>query len=87
MNFSDFREHQHGNLQWLIDQDIVIKDSDGYLKINAPKVYVLKDLYEHDVICPKYYDDKLKSIVDEWCRSYRKTFLFLCQDIWEVIIK
>lgn len=69
VNFSDFREHQHGNLQWLIDQDIVIKDSDGYLKINAPKVYVLKDLYEHDVICPQYYDDDLKNVVDEWYRN------------------
>jgi hypothetical protein len=69
VKFSDFREHQHKNLQWLIDQGIVIENSDGCLKINDSKVYVLKDLYEHDVICPLYYDDELRSIVDEWCRS------------------
>lgn len=32
-------------------------------------MYVLKDLYEHDVVCPQYYDDELRSIVDEWCRN------------------
>ncbi len=69
VNFSDFWEHQHSNLQWLIDRGIIIVDLDGYLKINVPKVYILKDLYEHDVICPQYYDDELKSIVDEWCRN------------------
>lgn len=69
VKFSDFWEHQHRNLQWLIDQDIVIENSDGCLKINDSKVYVLKDLYEHDVICPQYYDDELRSIVDEWCRN------------------
>lgn len=69
VKFSDFREHQHKNLQWLIDQDIVIENSDGCLKINDSKVYILKDLYEHDVICPLYYDDELRNIVGEWCRN------------------
>lgn len=69
VRFSDFREHQHRKLKWLIDQDIIIEDSDEYLKINDTKVLILKDLYEHDVICPQYYDDELKNIIDEWCES------------------
>lgn len=69
VKFSDFHEHQHGHIQWFLEQDVVIEDSDGYLKINVPKGYILKDLYEHDVICPQYFDDELKAIVEEWCKS------------------
>ncbi len=67
ISFSDFWEHQQENVQWLIEHDIVKKNSDGYLKLNISKVYILKDLYEHDVICPQYFDGELKNIIDEWC--------------------
>ena len=68
VRFSDFREYQHRNLHWLIENDIVKEDSDGYLRFNIPKVIILKDLYEHDVICLQYYDDELKNTVYEWYR-------------------
>lgn len=63
---SDFFEYQKENIHWLIEKDIVIEKSDGYLELNGPKVFILKDLYDHDVICPQYYDDELKKIIDEW---------------------
>ena len=63
---SDFFEYQKENIRWLIKKDIVIEKSDGYLELNGPKVFILKDLYDHDVICPQYYDDELKKIIDEW---------------------
>lgn len=66
---SDFWEYQQEKIQWLIGKDIVIKTPEGYLKLNVPKVYILKDLYDHDVICPQYYDSELRSVVDEWCKS------------------
>lgn len=69
VSFSDFGEHQQENIQWLIEHDIVKENSDGYLKLNISKVYILKDLYEHDVICPQYFDSELKIIIDEWCRN------------------
>ncbi len=69
VRLSDFREHQKINIQWLIERDIVRENPDGYLKLNIEKVFILKDLYEHDVICPQYYDGELKDIIDEWCRS------------------
>ncbi len=69
VSFSDFREHQQENVQWLIEHDIVKENSDGYLELNISKVFILKDLYEHDVICPQYFDGELKNIIDEWCRN------------------
>ncbi len=62
-------QHQQENVQWLIEHDIVKENSDGYLKLNISKVFILKDLYEHDVICPQYFDSELKIIIDEWCRN------------------
>lgn len=67
--FSDFEEYQQGDIEWLIEKDIVIKNSDGYLKLNGSKAFILKDLYDHDVICPQYYDNELKNIIDEWCKN------------------
>lgn len=67
--FSDFFEHQQKNIRWLIERGIVIEQPDSYLKLNGPKVFILKDLYDHDVICPQYYDDELKKIIDEWIRN------------------
>lgn len=69
ISFSDFWVHQQENVQWLIEHDIVKENSDGYLKLNISRVYILKDLYEHDVICPQYFDGELKNIIDEWCRN------------------
>lgn len=69
VSFSDFWEYQQENIQWLIEHDVVKENSDGYLKLNIPKVLILKDLYEHDVICPQYYDGEIKNIIDEWCRN------------------
>lgn len=69
VRLSDFREYQQKNIQWLIDHDIVKENSEGYLKLNIYKAAILKDLYQHDVICLQYYDDELKAVVDEWCRS------------------
>lgn len=69
LEFSDFWEHQQINIRWLIEQDIVEENADGYLKLNIAKVFILKDLYEHDVICPPYYDSEMKKIINEWCKN------------------
>ena len=69
VEFSDFWEHQQKNIRWLIERDIVEENADGHLKLNIAKVFVLKDLYEHDVICPQYYSGKLKNIINKWCKN------------------
>ena len=69
VSISDFNEYQQTQIQWLIKKGIVIESSKGYLKLNGSKVFILKDLYDHDVICPRYYDSELRSIVDEWDKN------------------
>lgn len=69
VKFSDFMEYQQADIRWLIDHDIVRDGSDGYLELNAFRSFVLKDLYDHEVICPHYYDGEIKIIIDEWCRK------------------
>lgn len=69
VEFSDFWEHQQKNIRWLIERDIVEENADGYLKLNVAKVFILKDLYEHDVICPQYYSSRSKDIINEWCKN------------------
>ena len=69
IKISDFKEYQQRNIRWLMEHDIVIENSDGYLELNFAKVFILKDMYENDVVCPQYYDDTLKSIIYEWDRN------------------
>lgn len=69
VGLSDFGGHQQINIRWLIEQDMVVENADGYLKLNIAKVFILKDLYEHDVVCLSYYDNELKKIIDEWCKN------------------
>lgn len=65
----DFWEYQQTDIHWLIEKGIVEENADGYLKLNIAKAFILKDLYEHDVICISYYDSELKKIIDEWYKN------------------
>lgn len=67
MNISEFREYQRTSIEWLIERNIVIKQENGYLKLNKIISFILKDLYEHDVICIQYYKE-WESIIEEWHR-------------------
>ena len=69
VRLSDFREFQLIDIQWLIKHDIVEENLDGFLQLNDFKAFILKDLYEHDVICPQYYDDEFKDIINDWCQN------------------
>ncbi len=69
VTLSDFSEYQKQDILWLIERNIIIENTSGYLKLNFYTTFILKDLYEHDVICPQYYNDELKAIIDEWCRN------------------
>ena len=69
VSISDFNGYQQTQIQWLIEKDIVIESSNGYLKLNGPKAFILKDLYDHDVICPHYYNGELRNVIDEWYKN------------------
>lgn len=64
MKRSDFAEYQLSRLDWLIERSSVNQSENGALSINTHRVYILKDLFSNEVICPKYYGSRLREYVD-----------------------
>ena len=69
LRIDDFAEFQQGDLNWLIKQGSIFVDKSGYLQTNKSRVFVLKDLFLHEVICPMYYDDDLRQQVSDLAAS------------------
>lgn len=69
LRIDDFAEFQQGDLNWLIKQGSIFVDKSGYLQANKSRVFVLKDLFLHEVICPMYYDDDLRQQVSDLAAS------------------
>lgn len=65
MKSDDFAEFQLCELNWLIKRGSIFVDESGYLQTNKSRVFVLKDLFLHEVICPMYYDDDLRQQVSD----------------------
>lgn len=60
----NFAEYQHGDLDWLIERGSVTVAEDGYLSVNKERVFILKDLFENEVICPTYFGKELQQQVE-----------------------
>ena len=54
-NYPDWEQDE---ISWLISRGVLIVDSKGSISLNQSRVLILKDLYEHDVVCPIYYKDR-----------------------------
>ena len=48
---SDFDSFQISEIDWLINRGDIIQDEEGGLELNNLRVTILKDLFDHDVIC------------------------------------
>lgn len=53
-NKNDFKNYQIEKLDWLISRGSIIQNEDNTVKLNYSKIFVLKDLYDHDVICVQH---------------------------------
>jgi hypothetical protein len=60
----DFAEYQLRNLDWLIQRTSVKISEEGVLSPDLCRVFVLKDLFYNEVVCPKYYDTSLTKQVE-----------------------
>lgn len=65
MKFTDFPEYSQDNLKWLQQRGTITISDDGYIVRNGNRVAVLKDLYDHDVVCPQHYADELRIVTDQ----------------------
>jgi|LSQX01.2.fsa_nt_gb hypothetical protein len=55
ISLHDFPEYQRTRIEWLIKRGSIIVDN-GFLKLNFKRVILLKDIYDHEVTCPYYFD-------------------------------
>lgn len=62
----DFEIFQQNKLDYLIERGAILFTDCGFLKINANRVNVLKDLYYNEVVCPHYYCKEWKKQIDQF---------------------
>ena len=68
VTIEDFLPFQISTIQWLINRGTLSENSEKHLLLNKKKVLLLKDMFEHDVICPHYYST-CRPIVEELVNS------------------
>lgn len=64
LNINDYDDYNKPELQWLNERGAIKIEEDGNIKVNILRVSILKDLYYHEVICPRYYEENNKLIED-----------------------
>lgn len=67
LKLTDYPEWEVENLNWLKERGTIIIDEDGNIIMNRAKIELLRDLHEHEVVCPSYYfsRDLIDSLVSQ----------------------
>lgn len=65
VNTNDFADYQQIRIQHLISRGSIRVESNGQLKLSRERVYILYDLYQHEVICPFHYGGDLLSEISK----------------------
>lgn len=61
----DFQEYQLDKVKWLIDNNLIIENEEGYIKfLNKKLIYILKELYDEDVLSYWHYPYEIREIID-----------------------
>lgn len=62
MSIEDFNECHKGEIEWLEKNKCVLIENDNTIKLYQPKVYLLKQLYDKEVLCLQYLEDLKEDI-------------------------
>ena len=76
MVMEDFYEYQQGSIKWLMERGTIIQEPTGQLSVNKGKVFVLKDLFVNEVVCPNYYGrwtSEIQALVTSGDMEYENT--------------
>lgn len=61
----DFQEYQLDKVRWLIDNNLIIENEEGYIKFTDLKlIYILKELYYEDVLSYWHYPYEIREVID-----------------------
>lgn len=58
----EFKFFQANDIRWLVDRGSIFISPDNAVHLVIPRVAILKDLYDHDVLCMKYMNDYSEEI-------------------------
>ena len=64
LTIKDFHEFQQDKIRWLIERGTILVKEKGFLNIDKYRTLFLHDLYKNEVLCPHYYDSKLREKID-----------------------
>lgn len=65
ITISDFQEYQLQRMKWLMDNDLILENEDGYIKfVDIKLIYVLKELYYEDALSYWHYPDEIREVID-----------------------
>lgn len=64
---TDYHDYEQGDLDWLKSRGTIRITSDGIIEANLPRVFLLRDLYRNDVLCPLYHVDN--TLIEELVTS------------------
>lgn len=64
MNVDDFASFQQPSIDFLIKRDVIQLDDKKNILINKTRAFILKELFQYDVICYSYCPKKVKSLID-----------------------
>jgi len=64
--YDNFKPYQKTSLKYLLEQEYLIVDNNGYLKFkNKNQIFVLRQLYKEGVLNYWYYSEKCRDIIDK----------------------
>lgn len=62
---NEFEEYQIQRMNWLFDNNLVIENEEGFIKIADIKIiFILKELYYEDVLNYFHYESSLRGVID-----------------------
>lgn len=64
MVLDDFAEYQKPNINWLISIGSLTMNESQILSLNIMRAFILRELFENEVICPLYCGE-LKTLIDK----------------------
>lgn len=62
MSIEDFNECHKSEIEWLEKNKCVLIENDSIIKLYQPKVYLLKQLYDKEVLCLQYLEELKEDI-------------------------
>ena len=67
---SDYSEHDYPTFEYLKEHGIIDISPEGLISLgNVEKVYILKDLFENEVISKMHYSPKLRTLISDMAKD------------------